>query len=98
MGRRRAPGMGDEPWTRIGRCASGSIPTRPRPRWRWPSRSGEVRFQGETADRPEAVRQLLERLAGKHGRLRVCYEAGPCGYGPYRQIAALGHDRTAVAP
>src|SRR5436305_3637776 len=63
-----------------------------------PGRSGEVRFQGEIANQPEAVRQLLERLAGKHGRLRVCYEAGPCGYGLHRQIVALGHDCTVVAP
>src|SRR4051812_26115886 len=63
-----------------------------------PGRSGEVRFHGEIASRPEAVRQLLERLAGKHGKLRVCYEAGPCGYGLYRQITALGHDCTVVAP
>jgi transposase len=63
-----------------------------------PGRAGEVRFRGEIANRPDAVRQLLERLADKHGRLRVCYEAGPCGYGLYRQIAALGHDCTVVAP
>jgi transposase len=63
-----------------------------------PGRAGEVRFHGEIASRPEAVRQLLERLAGKHGELRVCYEAGPCGYGLHRQITALGHDCTVVAP
>ena len=63
-----------------------------------PGRSGEVRFQGEIANRPDAVRRLIERLADKHGRLRVCYEAGPCGYGLYRQITALGHDCTVVAP
>src|SRR5436309_13243942 len=63
-----------------------------------PGRSGEVRFRGEIANRPEAVRQLLERLAEKHGRLRVGYEAGPCGYGLHRQIIALGHDCTVVAP
>src|SRR4051794_34054111 len=63
-----------------------------------PGRSGEVRFRGEIANRPEAVRQLLERLAEKHGRLRGCYEAGPCGYALHRQIIALGHDCTVVAP
>src|SRR4051794_9369980 len=63
-----------------------------------PGRSGEVRFQGEIANQPEAVRRLIERLAGKHGKLRVCYEAGPCGYGLHRQITALGHDCTVVAP
>ena len=38
-----------------------------------PGRAGEVRFQGEIANRPEAVRQLIERLAAKHGTRRVCY-------------------------
>src|SRR5689334_2801639 len=63
-----------------------------------PGRSGEVRFCGEIANQPETIRRLIERLAGKHGRLRVCYEAGPCGYGLHRQITALGHDCTVVAP
>ena len=63
-----------------------------------PGRSGEVRFQGEIANRPEAVRRLLERLGDKHGKLNVCYEAGPCGYGLHRQVVGLGHDCTVVAP
>jgi transposase len=63
-----------------------------------PGRSGEVRFHGEIANQPEVVRRLIERLANKHGRLSVCYEAGPCGYGLHRQITALGHDCTVVAP
>jgi transposase len=63
-----------------------------------PGRSGEVRFHGEIANQPDTVRRLIERLAEKHGQLRVCYEAGPCGYGLQRQIAALGHDCTVVAP
>ena len=65
-----------------------------------PGRSGEVRFQGEIANRPEAVRRLVERLAETHGRLNVCHEAGPCpcGYGLHRQIIALGHGCTVAAP
>ena len=63
-----------------------------------PGRSGEVRFHGEIANQPDTVRRLIERLADKHGQLRVCYEAGPCGYGLQRQIAALGHDCMVVAP
>jgi transposase len=63
-----------------------------------PGRSGEVRLHGEIANRPDAVRRLIERLGAKHGRLRVCYEAGPCGYGLHRQVTALGHDCTVVAP
>src|ERR671913_604502 len=63
-----------------------------------PGRESAVRFHGEIANQPEAVRRLIERLADKHGRLRVCYEAGPCGYGLHRQVTALGHDCTVVAP
>jgi transposase len=61
-------------------------------------RRGEVRFVGEIANRPEAVATMIERLAAKHGKLAFCYEAGPCGYGLYRQIVLLGHDCVVVAP
>jgi transposase len=63
-----------------------------------PGRSGEVRFRGEIANRPEAVRRLIERLAAKHGELAVVYEAGPCGYGLQRQVTDLGHRCTVAAP
>ena len=63
-----------------------------------PGRAGEVRCRGEIANRPEAGRGLIERLDAQHGRLRVCYEAGPCGYGLHRQVTALGHDCMVVAP
>src|SRR5690242_21246351 len=63
-----------------------------------PGRAGEVRFHGEIANRPEAVRRLIEGLGAKRGQLKVCYEAGPCGYGLHRQITALGHECTVVAP
>ena len=49
-------------------------------------RRGEVRFIGEIPSRPEAVAKIVARLAAKHGNLAFCYEAGPCGYGLYRQI------------
>lgn len=38
------------------------------------------------------VRKLLDRLAAKHGKLHVCYEAGSTGYGLYRQVIGLGHE------
>jgi transposase len=59
---------------------------------------GEVREYGRIANTPEA----LDRLAGKLGhdgaRLRFCYEAGPCGYGIQRRLAAFGHGSVVVAP
>jgi transposase len=61
-------------------------------------RRKEVRFFGTIASRPEAVRKLVERLAKQHQRLAFCYEAGPTGYGLYRQIRALGYGCQVVAP
>ena len=63
-----------------------------------PGRSGKVRYMGEVEASPEAMCKLLTRLAARHGRLHVCYEAGPTGYGLYRQVVALGHACTVVAP
>jgi transposase len=44
----------------------------------------------------------LDRVVRKLGRdgvrLRFCYEAGPCGYGIQRHLAARGHDCVVVAP
>lgn len=63
-----------------------------------PGRRGEVRYLGEVANRPDAVKKLFDRLSKKHRRLSVCYEAGPCGYGLYRQVKALGDDCAVIAP
>ena len=51
---------------------------------------GEPRYWGEIKNRPEAVRRLLARLGGPDERLRFFYEAGPCGYGLYRQLVKAG--------
>ena len=31
-------------------------------------------------------------------QLHFCYEAGPCGYGLFRQLSEMGHDCIVVAP
>ena len=59
---------------------------------------GEVRFWGTIPNQPEAVRKLVAKLAAKHPTLSFCYEAGPCGYGLYRQILGLGHPCLVIAP
>src|SRR6266478_5872938 len=61
-------------------------------------RDGEVRFFGEIENTPEATAKLVRKLAGKYERLTFCYEAGPTGYGLYRQITGLGHACNVVAP
>lgn len=55
-------------------------------------------YWGEIPNRPEAVEKLLRRLSKDGEVISFCYEAGPCGYGLYRQIVARGHDCQVVAP
>lgn len=61
-------------------------------------RSGEVRFHGEIASTPDAMRRLIEKLERPGRRLHFCYEAGPCGYGVHRLLRGLGYDCIVVAP
>jgi len=61
-------------------------------------RGGEVRFLGDISSSPEAVERLIRKLAGRYGKLHFCYEAGPTGYGLYRQIRALGQACLVIAP
>src|SRR6201994_3214842 len=53
---------------------------------------------GEFDASPENMTRLIRKLTAKHDRLHFCYEAGPTGYGLYRQILALGHECIVVAP
>ncbi len=43
------------------------------------------------------LRRLVKRLGGPEG-LVVCYEAGPCGYAPYRLLTELGVACDVIAP
>ena len=56
--------------------------------------------RGEIANKPKTVAKLVERMNREFGGevLLFCYEAGPCGYGLYRQLLELGHDCQVVAP
>jgi len=58
---------------------------------------GKARYFGEVANRPEAIKKLLKRLSPEGELVSYCYEAGPCGYGIYRQITQSGHDCQVVA-
>jgi transposase len=61
-------------------------------------RTGEVRFMGDVENNPAPIERTIKRLANRYARLHVCFEAGPTGYGLYRQVKALGHDCLVVAP
>ena len=61
---------------------------------------GEPVYRGEIAHTAKAMRKLVEQLHALTGGglLRYCYEAGPCGYGLYRQLLGMGVDCDVVAP
>jgi len=61
---------------------------------------GAPEYRGEIKNAPKTVYRWLERLSSEFGgaMLLFCYEAGPCGYGLYRQLVDAGHDCQVVAP
>jgi len=61
-------------------------------------RDGEIRYLGEIDSSPETVARVIRKLADRYETLHVCYEAGPTGYGLFRDIRALGQDCIVVAP
>jgi len=66
-----------------------------------PGRSGEVRDYGQISNDLHALEKFIMRLRQAHGkqvRLRVCYEAGPCGFGIARRLKQLGVECAVVAP
>jgi transposase len=58
---------------------------------------GEVRSLGTIPNRLDPITRLMRKL-GPAPRLRVCYEAGPCGYELYWQLTRLGVHCDVVAP
>ncbi len=61
-------------------------------------RNDEVLFLGDISSEPASVEAMVKKLAKRGARLHFCYEAGPTGYGLYRQIVELGHECNVVAP
>jgi transposase len=58
---------------------------------------GEVRDLGSIDSTPDAIAKLIRRL-GSPKDLQVVYEAGPCGYGLYRQLTSMGVSCVVAAP
>ena len=62
------------------------------------STRGEVLGYGQITNTPAALTRLSGKLSRPGRVLRFCYEAGPCGYGIQRHLAAAGHNCVVVAP
>lgn len=52
---------------------------------------------GTIINKPEAIAKLVRKL-GPAKNLYFCYEAGPCGYGIYRQLTTAGSTCMVAAP
>lgn len=61
-------------------------------------RGGEVRSWGVIPHRAGDIQKVVEKLGASGRHLHFCYEAGPCGYGLYRQLLSLGHECVVIAP
>ncbi len=59
---------------------------------------GPTRYYGEISNTPKALAKLVKTLTAQGDAVSFCYEAGPCGYGIYRQLTALGQACAVVAP
>jgi transposase len=57
----------------------------------------EPRYWGMIPNTVESIRKLVKKL-GEKENLRVCYEAGPTGYGLYRLFLSLGIECEVIAP
>ena len=55
-------------------------------------------YRGEIANTRQSLKRLIGRLSPRGELLSFCYEAGPCGYGVYREIVESGHACAVVAP
>jgi transposase len=58
----------------------------------------EPEYHGEVTHTAQGIAKLLKKLSPAGEVLDVCYEAGPCGYGLYRELVGRGHRCTVVAP
>ncbi|MBO3056027.1 IS110 family transposase [Burkholderia pseudomallei] len=59
---------------------------------------GDVELLGRIGTAKGDIDRLCKRLHSKGRRVHVVYEAGPCGYGLYRQLVAEGFECMVCAP
>ena len=62
-----------------------------------PGRTKPV-YWGEICNDRKSLMSLVKRLSPDGETVSFCYEAGPCGYGLYRELIETGHHCEVVAP
>ena len=51
--------------------------------------TGDLGYYGSIENTPSAIEKLIKQLSPDGEVINFCYEAGPCGYGLYRNITRL---------
>ncbi len=59
---------------------------------------GDVELLGKIGTQKADIDRLCKRVQSKARHVRVVYEAGPCGYGLYRELVERGFDCVVCAP
>ena len=55
-------------------------------------------YRGEVKNQRKSLLRVMRSLSPHGEVVSFCYEAGPCGYGVYREIIETGHHCDVVAP
>ena len=61
-------------------------------------RGGDVRSWGSVPNRADQIAKLVAKHEAQGRPLRLCHEAGACGYGLQRPLTGLGPACDGVAP
>jgi transposase len=59
---------------------------------------GDVELFGKIGTAKSDIERLCKRLRSKGRHVRIVYEAGPCGYGLFRQLVERGFECMVCAP
>ena len=59
---------------------------------------GDPVYRGEIKNQRKSLLRLIRALSPNGEVVSLCYEAGSCGYGVYREIIETGHHCEVVAP
>ena len=61
-------------------------------------RDGEIRLWGRISHTPPSIDNMLKKITARHSTLEFAFEAGPTGFGLYRNLTAKGHVCRVIAP
>ena len=61
-------------------------------------REGEIRLWGKIPHTLPSIDNMLKKITARHSTLEFAFEAGPTGFGLYRNLSSKGHVCRVIAP